>query len=332
MKTIFTLLFLLFSYGVFAQNLVPNHSFEILDSCPNNLNQTNYISDWFPIRITPDLFSTCYNGINNYCNVPSNSFGYQCPSNGENYTGYYAFFKFNNAGQELICAKLTDSLIINEKYFVSFKIVLSNHNANNYATAKHGVKFFVKYPPTNFTDVTSPTDKIVNNFAHFYSNQVVYDTLNWTTIKGYFIADSNYKYIAVGNFFSYSNLDTVYLGHNGIGSYYFLDDVCVSMDSNTCNIISQNGCLPDNIKENTNRKSITTYPNPANNEIIIDCNTINNIEKIHYVILDIAGNKVKQGVIGNKTKIDVSDIKIGIYIMQIKTSKENYINKIIKIN
>jgi gliding motility-associated-like protein len=58
------------------------------------------------------------------------------------------------------------------------------------------------------------------------------------TVSGFFIADSAYQYIAIGNFFDDSNTDTSSVGSSSnvqIG-YYFIDDVWVSevKDSTEC--------------------------------------------------------------------------------------------------
>lgn len=100
-----------------------------------------------------------------------------------------------------------------------------------YASNKIGVLF------TNdeYESLSNPAP-LPANFAHFYSNTIITDTLDWTIISGSFIADSAYKYIMIGNFFD--NNQTAYLtvldSLLGECSYYFIDDVCVSTDSLTC--------------------------------------------------------------------------------------------------
>lgn len=312
-----------FAYAVFTAqiNLVPNHSFEVQDTCPTNIytdSPSGFAKYWFDIRNTPDYFTNCFSVNSNY-QTPNNSFGYQCPANGNSYLGLYTMAGFTNPGaQEAAAVKLIDSLIINTKYFVSFKLVHSGGNGVYYATSKMGLKFFTKQPDC-LNPVFGPTDKYVNNFSHVYTNQIVTDTTNWTTVKGSFIADSNYKYLAIGCFFSYQNADTtkIYSASGFKLSYYFIDDICVSSDSIICNIPTQtqNPCsLSTNFKTNNLSRSLILAPNPARDVIQIENITADNLK--NYFILNSMGAVIMEG---NNSKIDISNLPNGIYIIKIQT-------------
>ncbi len=71
---------------------------------------------------------------------------------------------------------------------------------------------------------------------------------------------------------------------------------------------------------------VKIYPNPANSDFVVEGKEINSIN-----VLDITGKMVKQvntsGTITNK--IDLSDIKKGIYFIQINTAKGKVFKKII---
>ena len=71
------------------------------------------------------------------------------------------------------------------------------------------------------------------------------DTVNWTEIKGIYTANGGENYITIGNFFSYSNTDTLYVGgRNPFDKdiYYYIDDVSlveydnayIGQDTNIC--------------------------------------------------------------------------------------------------
>ena len=320
---------LLFSYFTRAQiNLVPNNSFEVIDTCPTPIygsSPSQFSKYWFDIKNTPDYFTNCP-GVNPAYQPPSNSFGYQCPANGGSYMGIYSFAKINPGVQEVFSSRLNDSLIKNIKYYISFKAVLANINGVSayYATSKLGIKFFTKLP-NHITTFTTSTDKYVNNFAHFYTNQIITDTLNWSKIKGSFISDSNYKYVAVGNFFSYINSDTTQINSGGGWAYYFIDDVCVSSDSNTCNIPNQTVCMSTAIHEISAEKFIYLAPNPCKEFFYVM--GIN--ETIPFKIYNSIGKTVKQGFLKEKEEIIINDLPPSVYFIELKNQNILITKKII---
>jgi OmpA-OmpF porin, OOP family len=103
-----------------TQNLVPNPSFEIISSCPNNLDQLYLADSWFdPSFCTPDLFNTC-----NALLAPQNAFGWQQARTGNGYAGIgvYAFFypSSNINIREFLEVKLNDTLKAGARYCIEF--------------------------------------------------------------------------------------------------------------------------------------------------------------------------------------------------------------------
>ncbi|MFH2143481.1 MAG: T9SS type A sorting domain-containing protein [Bacteroidota bacterium] len=242
------------SFITYAQNLVPNPSFEDYSECPDNLGQLNRLLNWesyqnsnFTFQYSPDYYNEC--GI-------MNTFGNQNPYFGFGYTGLYTYFSdftiIPYFYHEIINAQLIESLKINYKYYVSIKVSFAE-NLGLCASDKLGILF------TTYNDTTK---LIFNNFAHIYSDSIITDTSAWVNIYGSFIADSNYSYIHIGNFFhdSLTNISQI----SNCFAYYYIDDVCVSEDSLECDI-------PSGIKPNCNQtQSINIYPNPANNILYIE--------------------------------------------------------------
>ena len=68
-----TLLF--FQFNAIAQNLVPNPSFEELDSCITGLGQLQKAIGWKTILFTPDCLNRCGTGL--AYSVPGNVGGFQ---------------------------------------------------------------------------------------------------------------------------------------------------------------------------------------------------------------------------------------------------------------
>jgi hypothetical protein len=238
-----------------AQNLVPNPSFENVTQCPFSLGLEAYVSDWKSARETPDYFNTC--ATSSIADVPSNNFGYQQPYMGNAYIGMLTYRADSSLYTEAASVQLTTPLTIGQTYYVSFRLNLTidNFTESNSANNKIGIQFStVEYSPSN----SSP----INNFAHVWSDSIITDTLNWSVIKGSFVADSNYSYLSLGNFFDKQFVDSIVYGSN-FGAYYYYDDVCVSTDSTLC---YQNV----GVNEYMQNLNISVYPNPVVNYLTIE--------------------------------------------------------------
>ncbi len=73
-------------------------------------------------------------------------------------------------------------------------------------------------------------------------------------------------------------------------------------------------------------KDISISPNPTSGILNITVN-----EKAYYKLLNIRGQTLKTGVLSTrKSKIDISSFAKGIYLLNIKTSKESFTRKVIK--
>ena len=118
----------------------------------------------------------------------------------------------------------------------------------------------------------------VSNNPIAFSDSIFADSLGWNKVKLSFIATGNYDYLILGNFFDDLQTDTLNLGQFNLHSYYFIDDVCLSLDSSYCSIntgftmpVQQQVCIVENyyfssentlmlkFKENTNIKNIEIY-------------------------------------------------------------------------
>lgn len=295
--------FLLFTFtNICSQNLIINSSFEDLISCPPPPAQIQHSVNWYAYRHTPDYFNSCLSDPNGF-SVPTNAFGYQLAATGNAYGGFFSYG--TNAGdtiyREYIGGQLSTMLNIGQKYFISFKINLTDNREG--ATNNLGILFStIPYSYSN----PAP----IKNFAHVYTTEIVTDTANWTTISGSIIADSAYQYIIIGNFFdnqltSYIQLDNNTPIHS---SYYFVDDICVSTDSMICNestSIKEQSTVPVQLK---------ISPNPSKETFNIELPKQQNFSLLVY---DITGRKVyeKKNATGN-IKVDCSGFNSGIYFVQ----------------
>jgi hypothetical protein len=270
-KIIFTILYLLiFNKESIGQNLIPNPSFEDFDTCPTQMGSMMYCNEWHEIKNSPDYFNACSASA---VSVPSNPLGSQYAHTGNAYCGMVCYYVVPNA-RECIETELTTLLIPAQKYFISFHLNLSGGYSYTKACNKIGCK--LSTVPFVFDSIQ------IDNTPFFYTNTIVDDTEHWVQIMGSFIADSSYKYIAFGNFFEDVNTDTLNLDTFSYISYYYIDDVCVSIDSMLC------AGNPEQV-EYLSSDYLNIFPNPSNS--ILNVSTTNKIEKIN--LYDIAGKEEK---------------------------------------
>ncbi|MES2593394.1 MAG: T9SS type A sorting domain-containing protein [Bacteroidota bacterium] len=78
--------------------------------------------------------------------------------------------------------------------------------------------------------------------------------------------------------------------------------------------------------------SMSIYPNPANDRLYINLNTINSSEKISYTIVDLYGRTVLKNSIIPSEYIDISALAEGVYFISIVEGQKVSANKFIKVN
>ncbi|MCK5591701.1 MAG: T9SS type A sorting domain-containing protein, partial [Candidatus Pacebacteria bacterium] len=224
-----------------------------------------------------------------FIGVPNNGGGYQNAATGVAYCGFYSQYVVATV-KELIGAQLIAPMIIDNQYYVSLKVSTAFAAGINCATNNLGVLFStVPYSGGN----PAP----VNNFAHIYSDSIISDTTNWTTIDGVFTADSSYSYIVIGNFFTDAATDTLILdtGIYCLNPYYFVDDVYV-------------GDTTTGINDLSTSNNIRIYPNPTTGIFTVQGAT-GEIE-----VYDMVGGKV---LATTKEEIDLSSYAKGIYLIRV---------------
>lgn len=214
------------------QNLVYNGDFEIYDTCPNTTSypgnyQIEHCLGWYaPTYATSDYYNSCASSI---VSVPTNNFGFQYPYSGNAYCGLL----IQNCTQagcdgwwvEYIQSRLVQPLIAGKTYNFSYKIVGSDYGFDYYFW-KLGAAFTdTKVLSATAKPFTSIISQVLNS-----TNNYITDTLNWTEIKGSFIAHGGEEYLTIGYFPDTLNIDTLreYNVSNDLtnfGNYYFIDDV-----------------------------------------------------------------------------------------------------------
>src|SRR5689334_20442653 len=114
------------SINTLSQNLVPNPSFEVHDTCPNWSGFLRHAIPWFdpaPNTGGSDYFNSCAPPPppDASASVPLNTFGFQYARTGNAYAGLTAYYGFPNT-REYIEVMLLDSLAKGKHYCGGFYV------------------------------------------------------------------------------------------------------------------------------------------------------------------------------------------------------------------
>jgi len=207
--------------NLYAQNLVPNYSFENYSSCPVTFSQVSLAAPWFQTTTigTSDFLNAC-NTDPNSVGVPENLFGSQPASTGSGYCGFGILIE--SGYHEYLSVPLTDPLVANACYYGEMYVSLGE-TYSTHAIDKIGMYITNGTPTENATGeiIASPEPQI-------YSNAIISDTDNWVQISGVFVADGGETHLTLGLFFPTSEVNTEETGGGLPGievAYYFADDI-----------------------------------------------------------------------------------------------------------
>jgi hypothetical protein len=211
--------------NTYAQNLVPNPSFEFKISCPNDQDQLWYATPWrLPTANTSDYYNSC---SGTFVDIPQNWYGNQYARTGNAYAGFAAYYGGNSC--EYIEAPLINALEAGRRYCVSFYVSLSDSSLDGISPL--GAYFSTTLlSDQGFMENLPVVPQVISPLATPLS-----DTAGWTLITGSFVAQGGEAYIILGRFLPDSSLTvdtTIRPRPNNLPSwaafaYYYIDDVSV---------------------------------------------------------------------------------------------------------
>ncbi len=295
---------------------MPNHSFEIYDTCPNSGGQIRYAFPWVdPTGSSSDYFNSC-SGLSSL-GVPTNNGGNQIAKDGNAYAGFVAYANFILNAREYIEVKLTDTLKANSCYRLIFYVSIGDGEL-------YGVNTLSAY--FSDTAISGP----VYTFFPFNPQFIYTDTLligddtTWYKVEGTFTASGGEQYMTIGNFKHDANtLITLVnpLGGQGI-AYYYIDDISLTK------------CSGIGIDEMENEEHVKLYPNPNDGTMTLEYR-ISDLETGVLTFYDVTGKVMKrEGFTGSATslKIDASMMDAGAYYYEIMVGdKKMKVEKLIII-
>lgn len=295
MRKLFTLCLLSVCFAGYAQNLVPNPSFDTQDSCPA-VSEIFVCQPWKTATLgTPDAFnSSCTTQ-----NIPGRT--------GIGSAGVYLLNTFAD-NREYMQAPLSSALTGGQMYYVSFWVKRSNYR---YAANRIGAYFSVGALNVTTTSVLSYTPQVQNPSSYMMSAS------GWMNISGSFTAAGGETHIVIGNFSNDSQTDTLVANPSNSSkvAYYQVDDVSVVTTGSGVNDIYGNADL------------ISVFPNPSAGTFQITApsfhpsivNIYNSIGEIVYTC------ETRQ----EKLNVDLSTAPKGIYFIRMDAEEGSAAKKII---
>ena len=308
-----------FTLTVKAQNLVPNPSFELYDTCTYSTgfvgnSKPLYWEKWYQ---SPDYIQTCagsLGGLDTLLGIPLNGFGFQYPVHGEAYVGLCSFGTTGGGVnyREYIGCQLVEPMEVGETYDLSFYTNVAVNGSYwwmRWASNNMGMLFTMQ--PNIWTGMDQPLFEL-RNYAHLYSSAMIADSVNWTLVSGSFVADSAYQFLVLGNFFSNSLTDTVHLVPGpSLGAYYFVDGICVTRIGQECSFA--NGIGEPEVGETF------VWPNPTDGWLNVHMKA-----GMVWQIFDVTGRLVHSGVsTTSQFNLDVRDQAQGEYILKLESSRRH---------
>ena len=210
-----------------AQNLVPNPSFEAFGKCPISFSTDPAHfgpNSWnSPTNGTPDYFNKCSIGE---MDVPRNWAGVSFAHSGVGYAGIYAWSTGKHNYREYVQCKLNEPLKAGMHYDIQFFFRLSSYSV--YAIDRIGLGL-------SSTEVKVSHDSLLNLTPVLTKvNKLETLTNEWYKVAGQITAKGGEQFLVIGNFSSNdstANMKIVYREGKslmlGNSAYYYVDDVSV---------------------------------------------------------------------------------------------------------
>jgi hypothetical protein len=301
-----------------AQNLVPNGSFELTDTCPYTISfqegdQPLYWRTWLN---NPDYFNACADTSDELAtlvSVPQNAWAFQYAQDGDAYVGFYAYYA-DQQYREYVGTPLTAPLTVGETYYMSLWVNMAdsgNYYALNFGACNNMGLLFTMHSNA-WTDFNGPGFPF-RNYAHLYRQEVLTDTANWTLVSGSFVADSAYQYLVLGNFFDNAHTDVLPLPPgNGEYSYCFVDNVCVSPNPNGCDVTGideiQWQDLPTAFVDGAAGNLVVTWPGHA---------------RYTGEVVDMTGRRICNAeTSGGQLRLSIAGLSAGMYVTRLREGGE----------
>jgi len=299
-----------------AQNLVFNPSFELKSNCPKNFGEAYYSIGWHTPQLqysTPDYYNSCDTSILFGVPVNNNGYNFQVARTGDAYIGILCIQSFPD-NREYIYSELLKPLDSTQEYYTSFHIVLADPCQIGVSTI--GAFFSI-------TDSFSTIGNMIDAIPSIESpiTEKLSDTVNWKKIYGKYTAKGGEKFITIGNFRDDASSGKFYTNHGVTSaSYYFIDDVCVSLNPADCGIDTSKVNITNISKP---RVSFSLFPNPAKDRLTL-MYQIGDNQNLNIEVTNTLGQVVEQNISLSEWglhELNTSNLQRGIYFLKVSRNR-----------
>ena len=211
-----TILLILLAANINAQSLISNGSFEVYSTIPYAEGQINFATGWKDFG-SADYFHE-YGQIG-LVNIPYSFIGTIVSYEGQACAGICTHMPNYPNYREYIYYKLDTPMVSGNEYHISLyvfnnpsNIIYGGLSSDNFGIALSMAKL---------------QQPILNNVPQLVQSGQLYG-YGWKPVQFAFLADSNYRFITIGNFTDDSNLSIQFVDSASIQCvYYFIDNVVV---------------------------------------------------------------------------------------------------------
>lgn len=229
----FVLVYLFYCTSFSQNNLVPNGSFEIYNTCPtiSGGGEIDKAIPWFQPNYpyagaggSSDYFNFC-SGLT--CNAI-----FQCPKTGIGMAGIAFFFDsayYNiDNWREYIEVGLTTSLIKGKRYCIRYYA----NKANNSGMSGFPIKQLQAVLTNDSLLYNSPNYSYIPSVTTIMeANSIISDTVNWIPIETTYTSKGGEKFLTIGDFSPGNLINYLVIGNpnapNNTLGYYLIDDVSI---------------------------------------------------------------------------------------------------------
>jgi hypothetical protein len=294
----------------YAQNLVPNPSFENYSSCPTSASQIYFAIPWNGVTTnSTDYFNSCNTDVRS---VPRCGAGWQYARNGGAYAAIWVINGWGSNYREYLRVQLTTALVQDSCYWVQFY-------CNVYNLSCFGINKLAACLTNTAINTVGP-GLVLQTSPQIISNQLLSDTLNWMKVSGYYKALGGEQYLTIGNFNTDVTTDTMNVRGNGCsGSYYLIDDVSITKIP-ACDTL--NPSL--SVIEQKQDYRFKLYPNPNNGEVKLEY-TLKQNEKGIFILYDVTGKRIDQLILNSETtsiNLNENSLQAGIYFYTVSVNSK----------
>lgn len=225
---------LILASEAYAQNLIPNPSFEETNSAVRKLKHEmrnfGVIKDWKALTNSPDAHHPVVSEVDFSHKWPNflQQFGPQEPRTGVSKAGLYIA---GNPSKEAIIAKLIQPLKAGKYYYFHMYVSLAEGISNS-CTSSIGSYFTAIVPRITETSKLS---------LHIDSSEMLCDTNSWQKVCGLYRASGTEKYISIG-YFSNSPKGKKIRGGEFEDAYYYIDDLELLEMQDVQNLVEEDVC------------------------------------------------------------------------------------------